>query len=380
MSRGLSILVAAAAGAAATYLLDAQEGRRRRALLRDKLQGRLSHLDEAAAVVAVDLRNRTQGILAGLRSGLAHREVPDGVLAERVRSRLGRLLSHPGAVEVSAVGGRVTLSGPVLKRELKRALQGVAAVRGVKDVESLLEPHEQAGDVPGLQGGVPRADHPDIAQGNWSPATRFLMGAGGATAIAYGLVRRRPLAALLALGGAAVLARAGMNMDMKRLLGWRGRRSVELQKAIHVAAPVDALYRFWSEFENFPKFMRNVRSVRRNRDDTWHWEVAGPMGTTVEYDARVTRADPPHLIAWATVPGWSVQHSGVVRFQEEGAGTRVEIRMAYNPVAGALGHFVAWLAGRDPQREMDEDLMRLKSYFEAGKPARDAAQPVGTAL
>ncbi len=286
MNRGLSLIAAAAAGAAASYLLDAQEGRRRRALLRGKVY---------------------------------------------------------------------TLRGPVLKRELKRALQGIASVRGTR-----------------------REDLPDIARDNWSPATRFLVGAGGAAAIAYGLVRRSPTAALLGAGGVALLARAGTNMDMKRLLGRRGRRRVEFRNTIHIEAPAEAVYRFWSDFENFPKFMHNVLSVYRNRDDTWHWEVAGPMATTVRWDARITRADPPHLIAWATVPGWNVQHSGIVRFLQEGNGTRIEVRMAYNPVAGALGHFAAWLAGRDPRREMDEDLVRLKSFFESGKPARDAAQPART--
>ncbi|TAK81314.1 MAG: BON domain-containing protein [Betaproteobacteria bacterium] len=380
MSRSLSILAAAAAGAAATYLLDAEEGRRRRAILRDKVRSRLSHLDATAAVVGVDLRNRTQGVIAGLRGEFTDEDVPDGVLAERVRSKLGRLLAHPGSVDVSVMEGRVTLRGPVLKRELKRALHGVAAVRGVKGLENLLEPHEQAGDVPGLQGGTRRGDLPDILQGNWSPATRLVMGAGGAAALAYGLARRSPAAVLLGLGGAALLARAGTNMDMKRLVGWRGHRSVELQRTIHIDAPVEALYRFWSDFANFPKFMRNVRSVHRNADDTWHWEVAGPFATTVGWDARITRAEPPNLISWATVPGWSVQHSGIVRLEPEGAGTRIDIRMSYNPVAGALGHFVAWLAGRDPQSQMDEDLMRLKTFLEGGKPARDAAQPLRTAL
>jgi len=47
--------------------------------------------------------------------------------------------------------------------------------------------------------------------------------------------------------------------------------------------------------------------------------------------------------------------------------------MSYNPPAGAAGHVVASLFGADPKTEMDEDLMRLKAFFETGKPARDAA-------
>jgi uncharacterized membrane protein len=46
--------------------------------------------------------------------------------------------------------------------------------------------------------------------------------------------------------------------------------------------------------------------------------------------------------------------------------------MSYSPPAGVLGHAVASLFGADPQTEMGEDIARLKSYFETGKPARDA--------
>jgi uncharacterized membrane protein len=58
----------------------------------------------------------------------------------------------------------------------------------------------------------------------------------------------------------------------------------------------------------------------------------------------------------------------VVRFQpNEQGGTRVEVRMTYNPPAGALGHAVASLLGADPKHAMDEDLVRFKSLIEEGK-------------
>jgi uncharacterized membrane protein len=374
MIPGLPILAAAAAGALFTYVLDPQLGRRRRAIARDKLYGNLSRLDDAAAVVGVDMRNRMQGVAAALRGRLTGGAVPDEVLAERVRAKLGRVVSHPSAIEVRVNEGRVALEGPVLKREVKRLLRAVESVRGVKGIEEYLEPHERAGDVPALQGGSRREERLDIAQGSWSPATRFLVGAGGAAAMLGGLSRRTAMTPILVAAGAVMLVRAATNMDLMRLMGRRGRRSIELQNSIYIEAPLEAVYRFWSDPGNYPKFMRNVRSVHRNRDDSWHWEVAGPLGTTLEWDSRVTQSEPLRLIAWASVPGVNVQHSGIVRFWQEGTGTRVDIRLAYNPVAGALGHLIASLFGRHPQKKMDEDLMRVKGYFETGKRARDAAQ------
>jgi uncharacterized membrane protein len=48
--------------------------------------------------------------------------------------------------------------------------------------------------------------------------------------------------------------------------------------------------------------------------------------------------------------------------------------MSYNPVAGALGHLVASLFGADPERQMEEDLMRMKTLLETGTPPHDAAR------
>jgi uncharacterized membrane protein len=40
---------------------------------------------------------------------------------------------------------------------------------------------------------------------------------------------------------------------------------------------------------------------------------------------------------------------------------------------------VASLFGADPLTEMDQDLMRLKAYFETATPARDAAKATPSA-
>jgi uncharacterized membrane protein len=47
--------------------------------------------------------------------------------------------------------------------------------------------------------------------------------------------------------------------------------------------------------------------------------------------------------------------------------------MTYNPPGGAFGHVIAKLFGADPKTELDEDLMRLKSFLETGIEPHDAA-------
>lgn len=365
------ILSSAAAGALAMYFLDPQSGRRRRARTHDKAEHAARRIREAYDVTLRDAEHRAQGLQAMSRR-LLRREnnVSDPKLVGRVRAVLGRYVSHPHAIEVSANCGHVTLSGPILEDEVYSLLHAVRHVPGVRTVENRLEVHKEPGNVSALQGGVPRRGQRfELLQDNWSPSARLVVGA-----FALGLLLRGGI--LGRLGGAALLARAVTNQDFATLLGLAGPDDgIEVQKTIHVHAPVEKVFAFWSNYENFPHFMSRVRDVHvaGNRS---HWVVRGPAGIAVEWTSEVVGMEPNRLIAWRSTQDSEVKHEGEVRFEPEGEGTRVTIRLCYVPPAGALGHAVAALFGADPKSEMDEDLMRMKTMIETGKPPHDAAQPV----
>lgn len=140
-------------GAALMYLFDPERGNRRRALLRDRVLHVAHSTGEKVDVKSRDTANRLHGLAARTKSLFTRREeVPDTVVAERVRSRIGHVVAHPGSIEVAVKEGRVTLAGPALSRELDPLLCEVEHVRGVTGVENRLELHEEPGSVPGLQG------------------------------------------------------------------------------------------------------------------------------------------------------------------------------------------------------------------------------------
>jgi hypothetical protein len=200
------------------YLLDPDRGRRRRALLRDKGAWALRKTGDCIEVTAHDLRNRAQGITHIHSSS---EPVDDRIVAERVRSKLGRVVAHPGAIEVNALNGAVTLSGPILVEEMSELLKCVNGVRGVKQVINNLEAHEQADNHPALQGGRERQGaHFEFFQENWSPAARVLAGAAGASLAAYGGVRRDALGAGLGTAGLLLLTRGITNTGIQRLAGF----------------------------------------------------------------------------------------------------------------------------------------------------------------
>ncbi len=169
-------------GAGIMYLLDPQQGRRRRALARDKAVHGMRLAGTALGKTSRDVGNRTRGLAARLEGRLKGDGAGDEVIAERVRARLGHVVSHPGAIEVRVEDGHARLSGPVLADEVDEVLTSVRRVRGVRAVESRLEVHAEPGDVPGLQGEPAR------------PARR-------------GLLQRGPVGAALGAVGVGLLAR-----------------------------------------------------------------------------------------------------------------------------------------------------------------------------
>jgi uncharacterized membrane protein len=153
-----------------------------------------------------------------------------------------------------------------------------------------------------------------------------------------------------------------------------------VQKTININAPLDQVFGFFSNYQNFPRFMSNVREVRDHASGRSHWVVAGPMGLNVEWDADLTEYVPDQIIAWKSVEGAVVENAGIIRFDGNPDGsTRVDIKLSYNPPGGALGHAVAKLFGADPKSEMDGDLARVKTTLETGRPPHDAARPLDSA-
>lgn len=366
IQKRLSLLGGAGLGAGLMYLLDPERGDRRRALARDQVVRLMRVTGDAIEPTARDMANRARGLVAETTSLVGSGEVSDAVLEQRVRSRVGRYVSHPGAIEVSADQGNVILRGPVLTHEVKRLISAVAATKGVKHMENQLDQHDQPGNIPGLQGG---STPPALDREHWPPATRFLAGTAGSGLVAWGARRRGLIGTLTSFLGLGMLARGISNIQLKRLFGiGAGRRAVTVQKTINVAVPVEQVFEFWSNFENFPRFMSHVREVRVLGSGRSHWTVDGPAGMPVSWDAVVTRHVPNKELAWRSEEGAIVGNAGIVHFTPDAkGGTQVNVRLTYNPPAGAIGHAVASFFGSDPKSLMDDDLMRFKSLIEVGK-------------
>ena len=216
-----TLLRGAALGAAAMYLLDPDRGRRRRAVARDKLRRAATQASTFVDAARRDARHRFQAVRAGA-ARIRRREggPSDVVLVERVRARLGRVVSHPHAVRVAAHDGRVRLIGPILAREHLPLIGAVRMVRGVRGVDDeALQLHERTEGISALQGEPRRAGlRPEMLQDNWTPALRVGAIAGGGALALYALSCSGLSRLLLSTAGLALVARGATNLPFDRML------------------------------------------------------------------------------------------------------------------------------------------------------------------
>lgn len=375
MNTGLRIMSAAGVGAGLMYLFDPDRGKRRRALMANKITHAGKVAGDVTGKTGRDVRNHLQGVIAEIQSLFQAAEISDDVLQARVRSKLGRVVSHPRAIEVKADDGLIVLTGPILTKEEVPLLDAVRRLAGVKSIENLLELHDEAGEIPALQGGRQRqGGRFGVLKTNWSPTTRLVATATGGALAVYGAKRRGVIGSVIGSLGFGVVMRALANVETGALVGLDSeRRTIEIQKTISIDAPVDRVFDYWSHPENFSDFMLHVHEVRRIGDGVYRWTVGGPAGFLFRWDAGITELDFNKLLAWKSLPGSIMEQEGVTKFSSNPDGsTCIDVKMSYTPPAGVLGHKFAELFGADPKHEIDDDLMRMKAFIETGKAPHDA--------
>ena len=173
------LLLGAALGSAAMYLFDPDKGRRRRALIKDRASKASNDMKDFVDKGKRDLAKRGTIVTGRVRSAFTRRKATDDVLAERVRSKMGRYVAHPGAIDVAAAGGTVTLTGSILSHEHDDLIEGISSVPAVRNIIDQLTVFEKAEGISELQGGRERAaEQPYVLQDSWAPGTRLRSGGG----------------------------------------------------------------------------------------------------------------------------------------------------------------------------------------------------------
>lgn len=146
-----------------------------------------------------------------------------------------------------------------------------------------------------------------------------------------------------------------------------GPRGIHVHETIAIDRPRQAVYRFWRQLSNLPRFMTHLARVDTLDHGRSHWVAAGPLGHQMEWDAQIINEVDGYLLAWQSLPGSDVDSAGSVRFRDlPDEMTEVTVRLQYQPPAGRLGAWAAWMTGEEPSRQIHDDLRGVKRYLETG--------------
>lgn len=228
---------------------------------------------------------------------------------------------------------------------------------------------------------------------------RIVTGAAGAILAVFGLARRSVPGVLIAGIGGALLYRgasgrcpiySALDIDMAHpdaaqdVEAHLDEHGIHVEQAFQIDRPAAELYAFWRNFENLPRIMTHLKSVKVIDDRRSHWEASAPAiaGGSVTWEAEITHDQTGEIIGWQSLPGSQVECRGAIRFSKAlgDRGTEVHVFMDYLPPAGKAGHWLATLFGKAPRRQMREDLRNFKRIMELGELPKVEGQPRGTCM
>jgi uncharacterized membrane protein len=229
---------------------------------------------------------------------------------------------------------------------------------------------------------------------NVGDGERFISAAGGGALSLYGLKRGGFTGLLMTIAGGALIYRGAtghshlykaLSVNTSKRKGLRASvkhgAGIKVEKRVTIDKPVEELFKFWSNFENLPRFLNHLESVRAISGQASqasqasqarrlsHWVARLPAGMKVEWDAEIINEAPNELIAWRSLEGAPIPNAGSVRFERspDGQGAEVKVAIEYAPPVGKIGSLIAKLFGEDPERRVAEDLRRFKQFMETDR-------------
>lgn len=144
----------------------------------------------------------------------------------------------------------------------------------------------------------------------------------------------------------------------------------KISQSVDIDTPVEVCYKHWTQFERFPEIMPAVvKKVEKGKEaGVWHWEIKGPLGKILKWDAMIDMTYPNKWLSWHTEPGSEVDTSGSVNFHAYTGNekSRLDVDMSYVPPAGPLGEVVAFVI-KNPDMMVAKCLQAFKHFVESQK-------------
>jgi uncharacterized membrane protein len=173
--------------------------------------------------------------------------------------------------------------------------------------------------------------------------------------------RARPIATLAGLALLGVAAHRPI-ADALRKAGTK-RRAGALRFSFVVNRPVEEVFRYCADFENFPQLIGALREVRDNGDGRSHWCATTPAGGEIEWDAVTTKFVTNSVIGWQNTVGAPLATSGVLRFSPEDESTCVRVAIEYRVFESGMGDALAALIKPPRTHRLEADIRKLEQVL-----------------
>jgi uncharacterized membrane protein len=153
---------------------------------------------------------------------------------------------------------------------------------------------------------------------------------------------------------------------------------LQVVKVFTVNRQVQDVYRFCRDFENAPRFMHHLSTVRVTSESRSHWVTKERDGAVVQWDVEIIEDDEGRCLRWQSVAGTEVPNGGSIQLLSTAGDTQVLVQLHYGPPVGNASGTLSKLFGRQPTQQILASLLALRTLLET-HPATDSGD-IGEAV
>ena len=130
---------------------------------------------------------------------------------------------------------------------------------------------------------------------------------------------------------------------------------------VEVAAPIELVWKLWSDLEQMPRWMKWIDSVKVLEDnpELSRWKL-NTGGLEFSWLSRILKMLPHQIIEWESIDG--LPNRGAIRFYDRKGSSIVKLTVSY-AIPGILGRIMDNLfLGRAVESTIRADLERFREY------------------
>jgi len=137
----------------------------------------------------------------------------------------------------------------------------------------------------------------------------------------------------------------------------------QVTKSIIVKGNPSNAFEVWTNFEDFPKFMKHIKSVTKTGENTSRWVIELPGAGQLEWEAETTMWEPATRIGWNSKDRGDFRTSGQTTFTAlpEEEQTQVTVTFQFSTESDEM------LTGKildSFEQILEEDLRNYKAFVE----------------